>query len=98
MNRSTLRETYLKGSSWSARDIDNFRDVGLSTSLRLNASETPLISYYNDTTGDLKYASQSSSSWTVNIVADAGDVGMYNSLTFDDYNNPKIAYYAPPAT
>src|SRR5262245_52024097 len=61
--------------------VDPTGIVGQYTSLALDASGHPRISYYDVTNGDLKYAAKNGATWTIETVDGAsGDVGQYTSL------------------
>ncbi len=73
--------------------------VGLYTSLVLDGSDNPVISYYDLDSGDLKVAHcndvdcDPAVAEAINTVDSAGDVGMYSSLALDGSGNPVISYY-----
>ena len=78
--------------TWHNESVDNIGVTGGYTSLALdNSSGNPHISYFDNITGDLKYASKSGNNWTTETV-DTGDVGRYSSLALDSYGNPHISY------
>ena len=94
---------------WSISTVDQTGDVGQYTSLVLNFSDSPRISYFDKTHGDLKFASWDESSWKIETVDGASkinsdhpqkgrdsrytEVGEYSSLTLDGNGTPKISYF-----
>jgi hypothetical protein len=95
---TTLKVRYAayNGATWSIEDVDGIGQVNSAstTSLRLDSSGNPHISYYNATLGALLYASKSGvGPWVVDTVDTGGDVGGYSSLVLDDQDRPVISYY-----
>jgi plastocyanin len=86
------------GLTWTRQTVDNGsgNDVGMYNSLALEpGTNLPRISYYDNTTQDLKYASWNGATWTIQTVDTPNNVGSYTSLKlypFAPYN-PRIAYY-----
>lgn len=72
-------------------------NVGLHTSLQLDANGFPVISYYDATNGNLKLAHCSNTTCTaasiVTVDASANDDGFYTSLRLDANGFPVISYH-----
>ena len=67
--------------------------VGKYSSLAFDSSGKPRISFYDESKGDLKYASWDGSTWVITTVYSAGKVGEYSSLAFDNSDKPCISFY-----
>lgn len=72
--------------------VDDSADVGQYTSLKLDRWGGAHISYYDETNGDLKYASKSGTIWTIETVDTTGNTGLESSLALDAEGNPHISY------
>jgi parallel beta-helix repeat protein len=69
--------------------VDSIWDVGFYTSLALNSSGYPVISYYDGTIGDLKVAvcgDATCSAKTITTVDSIGDMRQYTSLALKSGN------------
>ncbi len=91
-------------SDWSTLTVDAEGDVGLWTSIALDTSGNPMISYYDSANQDLKFAicdlSKSANGncsqtgdWSAETVDVAGDVGRFTSIAVDTNGAPTISYH-----
>ena len=81
------------GSAWQRQTVDSTMGAGWYTSLALDVSDHPHISYRNNSERVLKYASRTGSTWQTQTVDADGNVGRYTSLALDNSGYPHIAYY-----
>lgn len=75
------------------RNITRQLYVGLHTSLALDSTDTAHISYKDDTSDDIKYATGTSGSWTTSVISATGNLGEHSSIAVDSTNKPHVAYY-----
>lgn len=75
--------------------VDNSADVGYAASLAFDSTGKPHIAYYDQTNGDLKYASWNGATWIIETADGlAGlNVGTHASLAIDGSDRPHISYY-----
>jgi len=73
--------------------VDKTGGVGKCTSIALDTSGKPHISYFNETNDDLKYAAFDGASWNIATVDSTGDVGEWTSIALDANDYPHISYY-----
>jgi hypothetical protein len=78
---------------WHTESVDTSGEVGKFTSIAVDTSFNPHISYYDDTNDDLRYAYYDGSSWDTGRVDYYGSVGEYTSIALDASDNPHISYY-----
>ncbi|HDR06219.1 MAG TPA: T9SS type A sorting domain-containing protein [Candidatus Coatesbacteria bacterium] len=69
--------------------------VGIHTSLALNSSGNPHISYFElvEGSGNLRYAHWDGYSWQIEIVDSEGDVGRHTSIALDTSEFAHISYF-----
>ncbi len=87
------------GVSWKIANVDGTGSVGLYPSIVLDASDTPHISYYRRTNGDLRIAQYypgaagvNPNGWRILDVDLIGDVGRSTAITVDNDDRLVIAY------
>ncbi|MFH1731732.1 MAG: Ig-like domain-containing protein [Planctomycetota bacterium] len=68
------------------------RDAGAFSSLALDISGRPHISYYDSINNNLEYAVWHSGSWLTDVIDEVGDVGAFSSLWLDSAGKPHISY------
>jgi hypothetical protein len=79
--------------AWSIETVDSEGDVGRFSSIALDSTGNPHISYYDQTNYDLKYAKWTGTEWSIETVDSEGDVGSHSSIALDSAGNPHISYF-----
>jgi len=86
-----------RNSNWSIYVVDTQDEGWFSSSLALDSTDHPHISYHWDdhsSEGYLNYASSLNGSWwDIQTVDSNGDVGDDSSIALDKYDCPHISYY-----
>lgn len=83
---------FLPGYGWFTQPVDTTSNVGWHTSLALDESNRPWITYDDRTHGDVKYAHWTGSSWSIGWVAHSADWEESSSLEIYD-GIPYVSYY-----
>jgi hypothetical protein len=91
----TLKYTHREGSVWITETVDETSTEGTSegTSIAIDSSGRPHISYHDSENSSLKYARRDFSGWHVENVDEDGSVGTGSSITLDSNDVPHISYY-----
>jgi len=79
-------------AGWDIQTVDSAGGMGYFTSIALDSSGNPHISYYDSTNSALKYAKWIGSIWEIQTVDSDGYVGYYSSIALDSLGNPHISY------
>jgi hypothetical protein len=82
-------------ASWQISTVDSQGWVGTYTSIAIDSTGKPHISYYDDTQGTLKYARWDGSNWIISTV-DSDDntaLGQYTSIALDNSDHAHISYF-----
>ena len=80
-------------AEWQILTLDRKGDVGDNSSLALDSSGFPHISYLDWADRALNYAHWSGSGWIITTVDSSGKVGLDSSLALDSSGKPQISYY-----
>ena len=91
-------DPYCSGGGESIETVDNDGSVGMFTSLALDATGDPVVSYYDATNHDLELVhcnDRNCSGADESVVAldRAGNVGWYTSLDLDAAGDPVVSYH-----
>ncbi|MGB9978606.1 Ig-like domain-containing protein [Methanobacterium sp.] len=78
--------------TWHNESLSKIGVSGGYTSLVMDSSGNPHISYYDNNTGNLKYTYKSGNKW-INETVDTGNKYYFTSLALDSSGNPHISYW-----
>lgn len=95
-----LKYAHWTGAKWDIQTIDSVDDVGYCTSIVLDSTNRPHISYLDGTNGNLKYVTWANGNWDIKVVDrytthpfnEGIPVGSATSLVLDSNENPRIGY------
>jgi hypothetical protein len=83
-------------STWSIQTVDQTGDTGWASSIAVDSTGKPHISYIDLTDGTLKYATLTGASWSIQTVDTGVQLNIYRnpvtSLALDSSGKPHIAY------
>lgn len=78
---------------YSTTTIDSSGTVGSYNSIGVDSNHKIHIAYYDETNGDLKYATNSSGAWVTSTIESTGTVGTYVSLEITGDDDIYISYF-----
>ncbi len=83
---------------WRGGSTDPGNDVGLWTSLQLDANDRPMVAYYDATNGSAKFATYDGAQWASYVLSSkpSADIGRYAKLLVVD-GKPVVAFLAMEA-
>ncbi|NQV00112.1 MAG: hypothetical protein HQ538_05190, partial [Parcubacteria group bacterium] len=81
-----------RAATWTTETADSSISVGSFPSVAIDSLGNIHVSYYDDTSDDLKYTTKSEGTWTTEIVDSTGTAGPFTSIVIDSSNNPHISY------
>ena len=88
-----LKYAYQDIGGWHLETVDDSpQAVGDYTSLALDRSGYPHISYFDNTNRDLKYAYWDGAVWLIEVMDNARRIGAHVSLALDENGHPHIGY------
>ena len=94
-NKANTTDLYQPVLPSAPRTLDNTGYVGWHTSIAIGTNGNPIISYHDDTNGDLKVAACTNPTCTTstNTTLDStGNVGYHTSIAIGTNGNPIISY------
>jgi hypothetical protein len=82
-------------TGWTGTIVDSDNSIGTHASITTDSSDNILISYYDTTNGNLKFAksTDSGSTWSTSTVDSDFDTGQFTSITTDSSDNIIISYF-----
>lgn len=94
-NLHRIRYARYNGAIWTIGSLNLLGKPGLHLSITLNATGTPLFSYYDADDFALQFTHPSSSGWETDIVDSKGDVGMFHSLCLNNAGDAVLPFQDP---
>ncbi len=89
-----LQYAIVDDRSWEVEVVDDSSTMaGAYSSIAVDGSGNPHISYLDSDSGTLRYAKHDGSSWSLETVDPSGTVGGYTSISVDDDGIPRISYH-----
>jgi hypothetical protein len=89
----------LSDGDWDVTEIGSGPiEYEWNASLAVDPAGDPAISYFDNNTQDLMYASRAGGTWTIETITADGDVGRFSSLAFDGDGRPHVSFLALPST
>jgi len=85
--------TNAPSGAWNVEIVDDSGYVGEYADLAVDSSDTVHISYFDLSSGRLKYAYGSAGAWTIDVVDSDGYMGMHTSIAVDSNDCVHISYH-----
>lgn len=90
---SGIEYSYYNGTFWSTEAVGTpVLNYANATSLDLDSTNDPHITYYDDINQRLSYVYKKSATWYFEIIDSIGDPGRFSYLVLDDNSIPHISY------
>jgi len=89
---SIFRYARVEDGQWNKQAIGG-SDTGHWSSIKTDANNLPHISFYDGTSGSLKYMHWNGAQWITETVDDTGQAGSFSSLDLDANGVPHISYF-----
>lgn len=83
---------------WQTTILDGDGIVGGWPSVAVDGNGKLHVSYYDQSRGDLRYATDADGNWTILTIDRLGTVGEYSSIAVDSNDKVHISYYDPVNT
>jgi hypothetical protein len=80
-------------SAWTVETVDSPGDVGRLSSLALDASDNPHVSYYDNSNTALKFAKRAAGAWTIEGVDAGPNAGSNSAIAVDGFGIAHVSYY-----
>lgn len=84
---------YRDGGGWHLSDVSGAGNIGDYVSMVLDSDDHPHIGYYEQDSGDMRYANYDGADWSVATIDAEGNVGIGCDIALDAEGNPHFSYF-----